>query len=91
MTRQTGEGPLAPAAALRRAQDWLRTRTADDLVALFEVQRSVAAADRPDQDEDVRMSGVDASAALREFGLQEPSSRPYAAPYYWAPFVAIGA
>jgi CHAT domain-containing protein len=37
------------------------------------------------------VSAAEASAALREFGLQEPSSRPYAAPYYWAPFVAIGA
>ena len=28
----TGEGPLSPAAALRRAQAWLRTVTADELV-----------------------------------------------------------
>ena len=70
----TGEAPLSPAAALRRAQAWLRSRTAGDLVALLTRDRSPAAAD-----------------LRREFALAEPTSRPYADPFYWAPFVAIGA
>jgi CHAT domain-containing protein len=69
----TGDGPLPPAAALRRAQGWLRSRTADDLVTLVAAHPSVA------------------GAGLNQLALAEPTSRPFAAPSYWAPFVAIGA
>ncbi len=85
----TGEGPLPPAAALRRAQVWLKTRTADDLVTLLAAHRSVASA--AEQRSGTRMSTADAGAGLRQLGLEDPASRPYAEPYYWAPFVAIGA
>jgi CHAT domain-containing protein len=69
----TGDGPLPPAAALRRAQGWLRSRTAEDLVTVVAGHRSLA------------------GAGLRQLALAEPTSRPFAAPSYWAPFVAIGA
>ncbi len=85
----TGEGPLPPAAALRRAQGWLKTRTADDLVALLAAHRSMAAA--AEQRHGTRMSAAEAGAGLRQLGLEDPTSRPYAALYHWAPFVAIGA
>jgi CHAT domain-containing protein len=85
---QTGDGPLPPAAALRRAQGWLRTRTADDLVTLLAAHRSMAAAD--EQRRSTRMSAAEAGAGVRQLGLEEPTSRPFADPYYWAPFVAIG-
>jgi CHAT domain-containing protein len=86
---QTGEGPLPPAAALRRAQGWLKTRTADDLVTLLAGHRSMATAAA--QRSGTRMSAADAGAGLRQLGLEDPASRPFADPYYWAPFVAIGA
>ena len=86
---QTGEGPLPPAAALRRAQAWLKTRTADDLVTLLAAHRSMAAA--AEQRQGTRMSAAEAGAGLRQLGLEDPTSRPYADPFYWAPFVAIGA
>jgi CHAT domain-containing protein len=70
---QTGDGPLPPAAALRRAQGWLRSRTAADLVTVVAAHPSVA------------------GAGLNQLALAEPTSRPFAAPSYWAPFVAIGA
>ena len=85
----TGEGPLPPAAALRRAQGWLKTRTADDLVALLAAHRSMAAA--AEQRHVTRMSAAEAGAGMRQLGLEDPTSRPFAAPFYWAPFVAIGA
>jgi CHAT domain-containing protein len=85
----TGEGPLSPAAALRRAQGWLKTRTADDLVTLLAAHRSMAAA--AEQRHGTRMSAAEAGAGLRQLGLEDPTSRPYADPFYWAPFVAVGA
>ena len=85
----TGEGPLPPAAALRRAQAWLKTRTADDLVTLLAAHRSMATA--VEQRRGTRMSAAEAGAGLRQLGLEDPTSRPFAAPYFWAPFVAIGA
>jgi len=85
----TGEGPMAPAAALRRAQGWLKTRTADDLVTLLAAHRSMAAA--AEQRRGTRMSAAEAGTGLRQLGLEDPTSRPFADPYYWAPFLAIGA
>jgi hypothetical protein len=38
-----------------------------------------------------RMSAAEAGVGLRQFGLEEPTSQPFADAYYWAPFVAIGA
>jgi CHAT domain-containing protein len=86
---ETGDGPMPPAAALRRAQGWLRTRTADDLVVHLAAHRSMAAADEARHG--TRMSAAEAGAGVRQLGLAEPTSRPYAAPYFWAAFVAIGA
>ncbi len=85
----TGEGPLPPAAALRRAQAWLKTRTADELVTLLAAHRSMAAA--AEGRRGTRMSTAEASVGVRQLGLEDPASRPFADPFYWAPFVAIGA
>ena len=84
----TGEGPLPPAAALRRAQGWLKTRTADELVTLLAAHRSMAAA--AEERRGTRMSAAVASVGVRQLGLEDPASRPFADLYYWAPFVAIG-
>jgi hypothetical protein len=58
-------------------------------VTLLAAHRSMAAA--AEQRQGTRMSAADAGAGLRQLGLMDPTSRPYAAPYYWGPFVAIGA
>jgi CHAT domain-containing protein/tetratricopeptide (TPR) repeat protein len=77
---------LAPAAALRKAQLWLRDVTNAELSELF-ARYKLTATDRPTS---TRMAYEMASKKFREHTLRDPDERPYAHPYYWAPFVFYG-
>jgi CHAT domain-containing protein len=77
---------LAPAAALRQAQLWLRDVTNAELSELF-ARYKLSATDRPTA---TRMAYEMASEKFREHTLRDPHERPYAHPYYWAPFVFYG-
>lgn len=72
-----GEIRMAPARALRRAQYWLANVTAAELNDLF-VRGN-------------RLSGKVKEIAALRFRFLEPSERLFADPYYWAPFVFVGA
>ncbi|MFO7539534.1 MAG: CHAT domain-containing protein [Chloroflexota bacterium] len=71
---------LAPAAALRQAQLWLQEVSAGELADYFAAKRK----------EQAGPSSV-ISAAWRRFAAEKPKSRPFAHPYYWAPFTFMGA
>ncbi|MCP4655193.1 MAG: CHAT domain-containing protein [bacterium] len=96
--RATREGPMAPACALRRAQLWLREVTAGELVEYFDRHRVLGEWRRGlyenlDLNDSVEEDGIPeelgASGASR-FLLEDPESRPFADPYYWAPFIVLG-
>ena len=76
-------GPMAPAAALRKAQNWLRAVTNGELAELFGGKR-VNAPDR------LRISPRLAQEQFRRYTLLEPSDCPFRNPFYWAPFVFFG-
>jgi CHAT domain-containing protein len=76
---------LAPAHALCNAQLWLRDITNAELSELFDFYRQQSA-DRPH----MRMIYTMAQTKFREYTLAEPNERPFASPYYWAPFVLYG-
>ena len=77
---QSGEPAMSPARALRRAQRWLAKVTAAELAG----QLSTWALERS-------LPGRAAIAdAAERFALDDPDDRPYASPYYWAPFVLVG-
>ena len=80
------EAGLSPAGALRRAQLWLRDLKEDDEAAFLsehpaleaEYRRRCEQGRRPGKRGDAKNSPT-------------TSSKPYAAPEFWAPFVAFGA
>jgi len=83
---KTGEGPVPPASALRKAQLWLRDVTNAELSELFDFYRQTA----PDRSS-ARMAFELAQERFREYTLRDPNERPYAHPYYWAAFAFYGA
>jgi hypothetical protein len=79
---------LAPPEALRRAQCWLRDATNADLDAYLSHHEAFALA-RQQQAERMPLSAV--HTLLGPVLKGDPNERPYAHPYYWAPFVFYGA
>jgi CHAT domain-containing protein len=75
---------MAPAAALQAAQRWLRTVTNAELADLFR-ERQEQAPDRP------RMPYKVAQDEFTTRAGRDRDGRPYAAPYFWAPFTFQGA
>jgi CHAT domain-containing protein len=74
---------LLPANALAAAQRWLRALSAADLVDRFTKER-----DHPYVG---RILGRPEAVEQRlKFGAMPPTSRPFAHPYFWAPFMATG-
>jgi len=80
--RAPGGKPLAKAAALREAKDWLRTVTASEaLERLGALTQGVVRGERPAREE---MQAVPKPKdAAKDY-------RPYAHPRYWAAFILIG-
>jgi CHAT domain-containing protein len=75
------EGPMAPAKALSRAQQWLREATNDKLYRYSEGHHELNVASR--------LPDVAAGKGLLHFQSGD-TSRPFASPYYWAAFVFVG-
>lgn len=76
------------AAALRRAQRWLRDVTAEELLDYFEHHHALHKARREAERE--RMPEEVAAAGVSRFAWQDPEEQPFADPYYWAPFIFVG-
>lgn len=72
------------AAALRQAQLWLRDVTAAELSERFSAERQVLLGS-------IRMSTEVVSREFRRFAMLNPDERPFAHPFYWAPFIFSGA
>jgi CHAT domain-containing protein len=86
----TGEGPMSPARALRRAQYWLRTVTAGELLDYFQQHKALHEARR--RAERKRMPEAVAAEGVVRFALEDAEARPFAdSPYHWAPFIFVGA
>ena len=79
---------LPPPVALRQAQLWLRDATNAELDAYLSRHEAIALA-RQQQAERMPMTAV--HALLGQVLKGDPNARPYAHPYYWAPFVFYGA
>jgi len=77
-----GTEAMAPVQALGQAQRWLREVTAKELVDFFRAHRR-----RPSFSLTFRR--FEAAAAARFLPLPD-ADRPFAHPYYWAPFVMVG-
>lgn len=81
-----GARPMRPAKALRQAQLWLRELTNAELSALFAGYKRSA----PDAPTGSRMPYGMAQREFRRYTLDDPDARPFARPFYWAPFVFNG-
>lgn len=73
----TGEGPMSPVRALRRAQQWLRDVTCAELSDSFDKYRR-AASDRPQIDYAL------AQERFQYYTLRPSNEQPFADPYDWA-------
>ena len=82
---------LPPPVALRRAQLWLRDITNAELDAYLCQHEAVARARRESTHAADKMSLLHVHMLGRQARFGEPGERPYADPYYWAPFVFYGA
>ncbi|HET8660188.1 MAG TPA: CHAT domain-containing protein [Micromonosporaceae bacterium] len=86
----TAEPPMSIPRALGAAQRWLRTVTADELADLFD-RRLAPAAGQADATGAGASSftAIAAEQSLR-FRLSDPTSRPFAMPHHWAPYLLVG-
>jgi CHAT domain-containing protein len=77
------EGPMPPALALHRAQQWLRDVTCAELSDLFDKYRHAK----------TNQSHIDcawAQDAFRYYTLRPSNERPFSDPYFWAAFTFHG-
>ena len=72
---------LSPAAALRRAQQWLRESTVDELDLVSHLERRYQESGEADRDAFKRMA----------YYREHRQEKPFAHPYYWAAFAYYGA
>lgn len=81
---RSGEGPLAPPAALQRAVQWLRHVTRQELKEIFDR--------RQDREKGPLLSPETGTAGLiRTFSADHPQARPFAdRPGDWAAFISVG-
>jgi CHAT domain-containing protein len=75
---ETGDGPMAPAQALQRAQSWLRKATADEMKLAEHYQRLV------------ERWGLPAALRQSRYFQRNPNAIPFEHPYFWAAFVFTG-
>lgn len=79
---------LPPPVALRQAQIWLRDATNAELDAYLSRHEAILLA-RQQQAERMPMTAI--HTLLGQVLKGDPNERPYAHPYYWAPFIFYGA
>ena len=72
---------MAPAAALRRAQQWVRDTSNEEKSSELEVIWENAG---------IRMSAGTAVDLYRAVALEEPGERTFAHPFWWAAFTYTG-
>ncbi len=84
----SGASPMAPAAALRKAQQWLRRLTVNELMEEFRKRRRTASEGDPPSGH--RAFEEIAPQLMCRFVYRDPDARPFASPYYWASFVFLG-
>ncbi len=77
-----------PAQALRQAQRWLRDLTNADLEAYLEQHRAIAEARR--QTARRMPLALVQELLIKVYTTENPDARPYADPYFWAPFAFNG-
>lgn len=82
-----GQEPQAPIEALRRAQLWLRDQTHASLKAYLNHHRALAEAPAQDTPHMPLALVLQLRTAL---AMRASHPRPYAAPYFWAPFTFHG-
>ncbi|HFD39093.1 MAG TPA: CHAT domain-containing protein, partial [Anaerolineae bacterium] len=82
---QEGEPPLF---ALRRAQTWLRDLTNAELEAYLAHHEAIAEARR--QGAQRMPFALLEELLIQVITAQDPAARPYADPYFWAPFAFYG-
>lgn len=80
----SGESAMPVALALRRSQLWVRRLTVEMLRDDLLRRRNRPAGQRTALDDL-------APQILTRFATRDTAERPFAAPYYWAPFVYVGA
>ncbi|MES1242467.1 MAG: CHAT domain-containing protein, partial [Acidobacteriota bacterium] len=73
---ESGEPPMPPVRALRRAQIWLRDVTTEGLAAELSPRRS--------------WRDAFAAEVMNRILTESPGTRPFASPYHWAPFILVG-
>ena len=73
---------------MRQAQRWLRDLTNADLEEYLNRHEALAQARRSTES---RMPMVLIGSLLSRAILSDPRARPYAEPYFWAPFTCHGA
>ncbi|MGK5445964.1 CHAT domain-containing protein [Streptomyces radiopugnans] len=83
----SGGQPMVPWEALGRAQRWLADLTIAELRDLVGADDSLRDLAKRHEERSAGAKAV-VRAARRE--LDDPHARPFADPYYWAPFVFIG-
>jgi CHAT domain-containing protein len=77
---ERGSSPLAPAEALRRSQQWLRSVKSEEI-------KTYVKAYLP---EFQRMNASQADVAYKRLALEDDETCPFAHPYYWAGFTFTG-
>lgn len=77
------EEGLEPAAALQATQRWLREITAEELREQYGEEYA--------KQKGSRLTLAEAGDYWRRFAIEQPKSKPFAHPYYWAAFTFTGA
>ena len=79
---------VGKAAALRKAQLWLRELTAGEVAQILKAHAAIPPAQAVV--EMARMAAAQLLPVLRKYALRGESERPFAHPYYWSAFQCVG-
>jgi CHAT domain-containing protein len=79
---------VGKAAALRKAQLWLRELTAGEVAQILKAHAAIPPAQAVV--EMARMAAAQLLPVQREYALMDASERPFAHPYYWSAFQCVG-